>query len=491
MTNSRAFSLALLSGGLFYVLFYQQSQGINLFLWGLSLTVLAHVAHPHLHRSAHGRWVTAAFIIALFEMLLVHSSLAFTAVMAGFVILAGTCAASAFPSLYHFVLQGFVRLTLTSTSWLLTCFASVSSRLKAFPLLRWLNPLYLIPAAIGGILLLLLTGASPLFAGHISAIVGHVLSFLSKYISLPEAIILLLMSGIGAVLAGALLAPPAPVGSTHVAEASPTSADPATLEMVSRLGLATLGIVNGLLLIYNIGDIDWIWFNFYLPNGVPMSQLVHEGTYFLIASILLSVACLLVLFQPAYLSAPQRAWLVRGATLWLVQNFILVISVCLRSYRYIDVFGLAYKRIGVIFFLLLTISGLITLAIMIYQRKRLGMLLSVNSIVGALLWLGAAAVDWDGFILRHNLAKLRHGHFDTEFHFTLSDHQLPLLIQNEYQIDPVHSYQHDRLTNRAHRFMEAYESTNWLSWNPRSATTYRQLKAMPLREPKYRSGSID
>jgi hypothetical protein len=141
--------------------------------------------------------------------------------------------------------------------------------------------------------------------------------------------------------------------------------------------------------------------------------------------------------------------------------------------------------------LLLTISGLITLAIMIYQRKRLGMLLSVNSVVGALLWLGAAAVDWDGFILRHNLAKLRPGHFDTEFHFTLSDHQLPLLIQNEFQIDPVHTYFHDRLTNRAHRFIEAYESTSWLSWNPRSATTYRQLKAMPLREPKYRSGSID
>jgi len=131
---------------------------------------------------------------------------------------------------------------------------------------------------------------------------------------------------------------------------------------VHRVGLITLALVNALLLLYNINDIEWIWVNFYLPEGVPLSQLVHEGTYFLIASILLAIGCLFTLFQPRYAALKGRRWLVAGALLWLVQNGVLVASVVVRNARYIDAHGLAYKRIGVLFFLALVLSGLATLA---------------------------------------------------------------------------------------------------------------------------------
>ena len=64
--------------------------------------------------------------------------------------------------------------------------------------------------------------------------------------------------------------------------------------------------------------------------------------------------------------------------LWVVQNFILGISVFLRNYHYISFHGLAYKRIGVIVFLVLVLIGLVTLFVKLRERKSFFYLVRVN-----------------------------------------------------------------------------------------------------------------
>lgn len=138
--------------------------------------------------------------------------------------------------------------------------------------------------------------------------------------------------------------------------------------------------VNLLLLIVNATDINWIWFNFEYDGNFNLSQFVHEGTYLLIVSVLLSMGIILYFFRKNINFLSKNKLLKQLSILWIAQNIILVISVGVRNYHYIDYYGLAYKRIGVIFFLIATIVGLITLYIKITQLKSAFYLLKVNSL---------------------------------------------------------------------------------------------------------------
>ena len=56
-------------------------------------------------------------------------------------------------------------------------------------------------------------------------------------------------------------------------------------------------MVNVLLLVVNIIDINWLWIDFNPKSIDNLSQLVHEGTYVLIFSILLSMAIIEYFFR--------------------------------------------------------------------------------------------------------------------------------------------------------------------------------------------------
>src|SRR5690606_26372282 len=131
--------------------------------------------------------------------------------------------------------------------------------------------------------------------------------------------------------------------------ARPLSLDP--LERERRAGVVLLVLVNSALLVVNVIDINWVWFGFTVPEDFSLKQFVHEGTWALIWSILLSMVVLLYLFRGNLNFHPRNATLKRLATVWVVQNFILGISVFLRNWHYISFHGLAYKRVGVIVFL--------------------------------------------------------------------------------------------------------------------------------------------
>ncbi|HEY0977772.1 MAG TPA: DUF4153 domain-containing protein, partial [Flavobacteriales bacterium] len=125
------------------------------------------------------------------------------------------------------------------------------------------------------------------------------------------------------------------------------------LDREMRMGLLLLVLVNALLAVVNVIDIHWLWFGYTVPEGGSLKEFVHQGTWLLVVSILLGMAIILHLFRGNLNFHPRKEVLQRWAMLWLVQNFILGISVCLRNSYYIGFHGLAYKRIGVMVFLLL------------------------------------------------------------------------------------------------------------------------------------------
>lgn len=259
----------------------------------------------------------------------------------------------------------------------------------------------------------------------------------------------------------------------------PLAMDP--LERERRMGMILLVAVNALLAVVNLIDIGWVWADFEVPRDFSLKQFVHEGTWMLIISILLSMLILMYLFrwnQNFY----WRSKALKGlAIAWVVQNFVLGVSVFLRNYHYISFHGLAYKRIGVIVFLSLVMVGLVTLFIKIKRRRSFFYLARVNGWAVFATLLILSAVDWDSTIVRYNLAHWNQGEIDVDNYLGMSDKVLPLLYadldkvsaqmaqhqKNEVRwvrtLDPTAFKR--RLDARRDHFLATYEAAYWQEWN--------------------------
>jgi hypothetical protein len=165
-----------------------------------------------------------------------------------------------------------------------------------------------------------------------------------------------------------------------------------------------------------------------------------------------------------------------GAYLWILQNGIMAISVMLRNYYYIEYYyALSYKRIGVIIFLILTFTGLITMFIKILGKKTTYWLIKVNSTAVFVVMILIGSLNWDESIARFNLQNPDKGSIDVEYLFTLSDDVLPILNENKDVLDNEFMFSEgwrrylnnglQELNTRTQSFLEKQDGYSWLSWN--------------------------
>src|SRR5690606_12977260 len=93
--------------------------------------------------------------------------------------------------------------------------------------------------------------------------------------------------------------------------------------------------LNGLLAFLNFMDIYWVWFNFKW-EGQFLKDFVHQGTYMLILSIVISIGLVIYYFR-RNLNFFQRNRRLKYLTyLWLGQNALLAVSVFIRNGYYIS-----------------------------------------------------------------------------------------------------------------------------------------------------------
>jgi hypothetical protein len=251
------------------------------------------------------------------------------------------------------------------------------------------------------------------------------------------------------------------------------------LKNVNTIGIVSLFLLNLLLLIVNIIDIRFIWFDFDFNRDANIYKMVHEGTELLIVSIVLAMMLLIVLFKGNLNFYKRNKWLKFGAYAWILQNVILVISVLLRDYYYIEFFGLAYKRIGVLFFLFAVLTGLTTVFIKIHFKKSNYFLFRVNAWACIAMLIVASAVNWDPMIAKYNYDHNDKVPVDLKFIFTLSDKALPIIdkhvallrerekaqVEHEYHRAECITCYTDRLTERKSQFIQKQQHYSWLSWN--------------------------
>jgi hypothetical protein len=268
------------------------------------------------------------------------------------------------------------------------------------------------------------------------------------------------------------------------------------LKNENTTGIISLVLLNVLLLVVNIIDVDFLWLHFQYKPGLPVFKMVHEGTELLIVSIVLAMAILLFFFKGNLNFYKRNKWLKYGAYAWIIQNAMLVSSVFLRDYYYILKHGLAYKRIGVLFFLLMVLVGLVTVFLKIWNRKTNYFLFRVNAWAGIVVLVLATTVHWDELIAGYNLKRKSTVELDVPFLLSLSDKALPLLDtnivalqkhENDTTVPNVNDGQPacdtcfiEQLKQREKQFEQKQKEYTWLSWNYADAYTKKYFQKKGL-----------
>ncbi|MBA4853118.1 DUF4173 domain-containing protein [Emticicia sp. BO119] len=276
---------------------------------------------------------------------------------------------------------------------------------------------------------------------------------------------------------------------------TPEKIDVIKLETEYKTALILICSVNVLLLIINAIDVRYLWFNINndLKSAHELSKLVHEGTYLLILSILLSIAILLYYFRKDLNFFDGKRWLVISAYVWIIQNGILVISVLLRNYEYITNYGLTHKRIGVAVFLLLTSIGLVMIWLKIKNLYSFFNLFRQAGWAGYFVLASLAIFDWDSMIARYNLSTQNATNLDYRYLYELSPRTLPILYENKEKIveriKQVYSDENDRmgqiniLNKRIGRYLAEQRSYTWVSWDLSNSKAVEYFNNKKLEEP--------
>ncbi len=271
----------------------------------------------------------------------------------------------------------------------------------------------------------------------------------------------------------------------------------------NRFGVALMLLLNILILIFNVIDVKWVWFDF-VWNGDYLKPFVHNGTFILIFTILLSITMVLLFFRKNLNYYSKAKTLKVLVYIWLFQNMVVATSVGMRTVRYIQNFNLAYLRIGIFFFLLAVMFGLITVFIKIYKRKSAYYLLRKNVLF---IFCGLCLMttfNWNRFIAVYNVQHSSQGYFHRDYMVCMPDNVLPVLLANyqlldypfvndyysheyvysEYNIQSFKTNYLYLLEDKLTRFTFEYPFKSWQSWNYADYLAYKevciQVKNLPV-----------
>lgn len=499
---------------IYNVLFWKEKFGINLLLFSVLMSAMAFVLYPENKRDPKV-WITAigTFLSGIF-VVIYNSGISTFAHFISFFIFLAFLQERGLRSVYYALINSITALVAVPIGFINRYVSTGKNSGRKKQMFRFIK-LAVIPSFLFYVFYQIYREANPKF----ELLSNKVLSKIDKWLLLLTediSVDWLIFISLGIMIVLATL-----IRSGYKKWVIRESAKPENLERVrkaykpqlhfqnsfprhflslkneNRSGIILLLMVNLMLLVVNIIDINWIWFGFEVPVDFNLKQFVHEGTYLLIFSILLSMAILLYLFRKNqnFFSGNRKLKILAYA--WIIQNVVLSISVFLRNYHYISYHGLAYLRIGVIVFLLLTISGLITIFIKIDKVKTVYFLMKNNTWTAYTLMITLCLFNWNRIIANYNLNHWNWDDIDIDFYLELSDHELPLLYANMDKIEKqmvahklnrvrwVENLNHitfeKALDNRKAKYLKNYQQYGWQSWNMADANTYKALQE--IKEP--------
>jgi Domain of unknown function (DUF4173) len=478
-----------IAGLAFHLLFWEQIQGLNLLIWYVGCVALI------LQSATEARQSRAIWAVALGGLLagggtvLYGAGVAKLAVWTSLALLVGFVNQPTLRLVHHALLTGFANAFSAVVAWVQSWRGPRVSQTAPMRLVWYYSRLLGLPLVAMLIFHLLFAMANPQYAALASRIAAWLGDWLGRlFIDFSILRILFFLFGL-ALAAGVLLRVPIIYWLSREANAheavrrirlprlSPLpngyrrpEVSPVALRKEYLAALVALVLVNGLLLVENVLDVQNIWLHFNPAPDFDLAQFVHEGTWALVVSILLAMALVLYFFRGNLNFYSRAAYRLRPlATIWIAQNAVLAASVGLRNYHYISRMGLAYKRIGVCFFLALVAFGLLTVALKIWQRRSAFSLVRLNSWAAYGVLLVLALGNWELWIARYNLQPRFIPSLDRTFLLEMPPRVLPELLAHAELFDTA------TFTQKKEAFINQYPHRGWPSWNWADEHAYHVL----------------
>ena len=452
----------------FTYLFFHWTLGINVFIFDGALLLLLLRIRPELARRASFRWAVAGLLAAAISIVAVHSTTSMLAHAASLLLLVGVAQERELRFVWYALTLGVLSLFAGPLRLLDRRHENTQRRSRRLSVFRWLQQGAL-PVVVLMPFLILYSAGSDRFSKVIER-VGAGLGELLGATSLPH---FLAVGLVGALLVLPLFLPgneldlagkDAALSDQLLRQRMPRKKRfrPTALLGEYRRGILTLLLLNGLIMVNNLTDLQFVWLDTAVLSPAVLSQYVHEGTYSLLLSILLAMLVVLFYFRGNLNFYRKNSLLRRLTYLWLAQNAFLALSVGVRNGHYVAEYGLAYGRIQIAFVLLLILVGLFTLYRKVRYTLTLSFLFQANGLALWLFLIAFGAVNWPGVITRVNLTQAR-SEIDWDYLIHELDERNLFLLEGE--TGPLPSKQAWGINSKARRAKQAMQDANWRSWN--------------------------
>lgn len=174
------------------------------------------------------------------------------------------------------------------------------------------------------------------------------------------------------------------------------------IDFERRSGEITLLLLNALLLVF-IATYNYEQF-FEVIEKSKLSSATHERVNAVIFSIVMAVGVILFYFKGGFNFDEKAKKMKQLSKIWIVLNGILIISAIIKNSEYVSFFGLTYKRLGVYAFLCLAIIGLFFAFLKISKQKTNAYLFNqmVWYFYGTILL--CSFVNWGNIITAYNIS---------------------------------------------------------------------------------------
>jgi len=489
----------IVSIAIFIIVFYKKSIGLNLAIFEIAAISLLFFSNKP-QSSKFSKLFLLSTIATLIASLVHHSSLSLTLNYISFFMFISAGLYKEFKSLLSIFMLSFRNFFLSSFYFVDSIFKSNNKKNSVWSVIKR-GKYFIIPLVFVFIFISLYSVSSPDF----NAITDKVVNF---FISLFENLPALDWVFIGVLLLAIILSSPVfysriiqdiitsdqSTEDTLVRSRKRRSLKQMGLKHEFRAGVFLLVILNMLILIVNVTDILNVWINFNW-TGQFLKEFVHKGTYTLIMSILLSIGIVVYYFRGNLNFFTKNKRLLVLANIWILQNILLTISVGVRNLRYIEHFALAYKRIGVLFFLAATLYGLYTVYKKVNNKKTTSYLIRVNSLSVYVIILVMSLINWDSFIINYNVKHADKSFLHFNYLSSMPDNCLPLLNKNKsfweekeviqnrnFDFFSSSSYMKTdefivTIGSRIEDFKNDYEKRSWLEWNYGDWKAYKELNS--------------
>ncbi|WP_313028749.1 DUF4153 domain-containing protein [Soonwooa sp.] len=175
-------------------------------------------------------------------------------------------------------------------------------------------------------------------------------------------------------------------------------------------GVVSLLLLN-VMLVFFLFSFNYEQFYVGESSAAELSGATHERVNAVILSIIMAVLVIMFYFKSNFNFDNQAVWLRRLVYIWILLNMLLVFSALIKNLEYVTELGLTYKRLGVFGFLLMALLGLALTFYKIYKRKT--NLFLVNTMLWAFygIVLACCMVNWGSLATRYNLENNK-GSFD-------------------------------------------------------------------------------